>query len=124
MILKSGCIAYWQTLLIIEMSLCESFYENTFLIVKLSRSEINQFVQADRESFRKYLDRLKNLLSQCPHHGLNQACLCQIIYECIDQQNSIIIESMCQGGFLSNSPSNAWEFLEVLAEKNYAVGDH
>ena len=24
---------------------------------------------------------------------------------------------MCQGSFLSNSPSNAWEFLEDLAKK-------
>jgi len=24
---------------------------------------------------------------------------------------------MCQGGFLSKSPANAWEFLEDLAEK-------
>ena len=42
--------------------------------VKL-RNEINQFVQADRESFWKYLDRFKNLLSQGPHRGLDQAQL-------------------------------------------------
>ena len=43
--------------------------------VKL-RNEINQFVQLDRESFWKYFNRLKTLLAQCPHHGLDQAHLC------------------------------------------------
>ena len=51
--------------------------------VKL-RNEIHQFVQLERESFWKYLGRFKNLLAQCPHHGLDQSCLCQIIYEGLD----------------------------------------
>ena len=63
-------------------------------IVKI-RNEINQFVQADRESFWKYLDMFKNLLSQCPHHGLNQARLYQIIYEGLSQQKRTKMESMC-----------------------------
>jgi len=28
-----------------------------------------------------------------------------------------MVESMCQGEFLSKSPSNAWEFLEDIAKK-------
>ena len=54
------------------------YFPNT-KTVKL-RNEINQFVQLERESFWKYLDRFKNLLSQCPHHGLDQSRLCQIVY--------------------------------------------
>ena len=37
------------------------------------KNEINQFIQLDTESFWKYFDRFKNLLAQCPHHGLDQA---------------------------------------------------
>ena len=33
-------------------------------------NEINQFIQFDKESFWKYMERFKNLLAQCPHHGL------------------------------------------------------
>ena len=33
-------------------------------------NEINQFHQKENESFWKYFDRFKNLLSQCPHHGI------------------------------------------------------
>jgi len=81
------------------------------------RNEINQFVQLDRESFWKYFDRFKNLLAQCPHHGLDQTRLCQIVYKGLNQQTRTIVESMCQGGFLSKSATGAWEFLEDLAEK-------
>jgi len=68
--------------------------------VKL-RNEINQFVQLDRESFWKYFDRFKNLLAHCPHHGLDQAHLCQIVYEGLDQQTKTMVESMYQSAFLS-----------------------
>ena len=84
--------------------------------VKL-RNEINQFVQLDRESFSKYFDRFKNLLARCPCHGLDQARLCQIIYEWLDQQTRTMVESKCQDGFFPKSVTAAWEFLEDLAEK-------
>ena len=48
--------------------------------VKL-RNQINQFAQLERESFSKYLDACKNLIAQCPHHGLEQVHLHQIFYE-------------------------------------------
>jgi len=102
---KKWCIAYLRTPL---QGLVHVFLRKYFpngKIVKL-RNEINQFVQTDRESFWKYLDRLKNLLSQCPYHGLDQARLCQIIYEGLDQQYRTIVESMCQGGFFPKSPAN------------------
>ena len=74
-------------------------------------------MQLDGESFWKYFDGFKTLLAQCHHHGLDQARLYQIIYEGLDQQTRTMVESMCQGGFLSKNPTAAWEFLEDLAEK-------
>ena len=61
--------------------------------VKL-RNEINQFVQLNRKSFWKYFNRFKNLLTQCPHHSLDQARLCQIVFEGLDQQTRPMVESM------------------------------
>jgi len=57
------------------------------------------------------------LLAQCPHHGLEQWRSYQIVYEGLDQQTRAMLESTCQGGFLSKSPIAAWEFLEDLAEE-------
>ena len=57
------------------------------------------------------------MLAQYPHHGLDQARLCQIVNEGLDKQTRIMVESMCQGDFFSKSPTAAWEFLKDLAEK-------
>jgi len=100
MILKIGCIAYWQIQLHNWNGFVRAFLRTYFpksKTVKL-RNEINQFMQADRESFWKFLICLRKLLFQCPYHGLDQACLSQIIY---DQQTRTMVELTCQGGFLS-----------------------
>jgi len=74
--------------------------------VKL-RNGINQLMQLVRESFWKYFIRFKTLLAQSLYYGLDQARLCQIIYEELDQQTRTMIKSMCQGGFLSKNPTAA-----------------
>ena len=82
------------------------------------RNEINQFYQLAGESFWKYFDRFKNLLTQCPHHGIETWRLCQIIYEGLDSNSRTMLESMCQGQFMDKETTEAWQFLEDLAEKN------
>src|SRR6516165_2888819 len=80
-------------------------------------NEINLFCQNEKESFWKYFDRFQNLLAQCPRHGLEKWCLCQILYECLDFNTRTMLESMCQGGFMDKSEDDAWAFLEDLADK-------
>ena len=43
--------------------------------------------------------------------------LYQIIYEGLNQVTRIMLEAMCQAGFLNKSETKAWDFLEELAEK-------
>jgi len=43
--------------------------------------------------------------------------LCQIVYEELDQQTRIMLESMCQVDFVSKSVTASWEFLKDLAKK-------
>ena len=71
------------------------------------RNEINQFYQLAGESFWKYFDRFKNLLTQCPHHGIETWRLCQIIYEGLDSNSRTMLESMCQGQFMNKEPIEA-----------------
>ena len=63
------------------------------------------------------MERFKNLLAQCPHHGLEQWHLCQIVYEGLDQQIRTMLEFTSQGGFLSKHSTTTWEFLEDIAER-------
>ncbi|PKA55602.1 hypothetical protein AXF42_Ash006804 [Apostasia shenzhenica] len=82
------------------------------------RNEINQFVQLDKETLWKYIDRFKNLLAQCPHHGIEKWRLCQILYEGMDYSTRTMVESICQGEFLAKNVDEAWDFLEELADKS------
>ena len=50
------------------------------------------------------------------HHGSNQAHLCQITYEGLDQENMTMVESMCQGGRI-----HAMFDLSHLKSKFYAL---
>ncbi|ROV59080.1 hypothetical protein EGO58_11735, partial [Limosilactobacillus reuteri] len=82
------------------------------------RSDILQFRQKPSESFSKLMERFKDLLQECPHHGLDLWHLCQIIYEGIDYPTKQMIESMCPEGFTSfTDEGKAWEFLLDLADK-------
>ncbi|XP_074374216.1 uncharacterized protein LOC141714604 [Apium graveolens] len=80
-------------------------------------NEINQFHQKENESFWKYFDRFKNLLSQGPHHRIEKWRLCKIVYEALDSSTTTLLDSMCQGKFMENDEDQGWEFFEELAEK-------
>ena len=84
--------------------------------VKL-RNENNHFVKLEKESIWKCFEWFKLLLAQYPHDGLEGWCLCQIIYEDLDQATGTMVGSMCQGGFLNKSETKGWDFLEELVEK-------
>ena len=81
------------------------------------RSEISQFRQYDKEPFWRYLERFKDLLAQCPHHAIKKWRLCQIIYEGIDYNSKILLESMSHGDFMRMTDDAAWIFLEEMVEK-------
>ncbi|MBZ2164356.1 retrotransposon gag domain-containing protein, partial [Alteromonas stellipolaris] len=61
----------------------EIFLKKFFPMNKTARirQEINRFRQQTGEPFWKYLERFKDLLTQCPHHAIYKWRLCQILYE-------------------------------------------
>ena len=80
-------------------------------------NEINQFRQKLNEPFWTCFDRFKNLLSQCPHHGIEKWRLCKIVYESLDSSTTALLESMCQGKFMEKDEDEGWTFFEEFAEK-------
>ena len=61
--------------------------------------------------------RFKDLLAQCPHHGIEKWRQCQIFYEGLDYQTKMLFETMCQGEFLMKDEDQGWDLYEALAEK-------
>ena len=66
----------------------------------LIRKNIMQFRQEPSEPFWRYFERFKDLLAQCPHHGVEKWRQCQILYDGLDYQTKTLLKTMCQGGFL------------------------
>ena len=76
-----------------------------------------QFKIEPSEPFWRYFERFKDLLVQCPHHGIEKWRQCQILYDGLDYSTETLLESMCQGGFLQKHENEGWDLYENLAEK-------
>ena len=66
---------------------------------------------------QRYFERFKNLLIQCPHHGIEKWRQCQIFYDGLDYQNKTLLEIMCQGRFFQKDENQGWDLFEDLARK-------
>ena len=76
-----------------------------------------QFRQDSSETFWKYFERFKDLLTQCPYHNIKKWRQCQILYDGLDYQTKTLFETICQGGFLQKYENQGCELFENLAEK-------
>ena len=66
----------------------------------LIRKNLMQFKLESNEPFWRYFKRFKDLLAQCPHHGIENWWQCQVLYDALDYQTMTLLETMCQGGSL------------------------
>lgn len=110
--LPVNSISTWEGFVVIFL---KKFFPN-HKTTKLT-NEINQFRQKHNEPFWTCFDRFKNLLSQCPHHGIEKWRLCKIVYEALDGSTTALLESMCQGKFMEKDEDEGWEFFEDFAKK-------
>ena len=53
-----------------------------------------QFKQKSSELFWRHFERFKDLLVQCPHHGIVKWRQCQILYDSLDYSTKTLLESM------------------------------
>ena len=82
------------------------------------RMEIIQTKQGEHELLWQYLERFKELLLQCPHHGFEMWRLTQIVYEGLNCSTKTMVETMCGGEFCNKNVREAWDFLGEVAEKS------
>ena len=59
-----------------------------------------QYRQETIEPFWKYFERFKDLLAQCPHHGIEKWHQYQILFDGLDYQTKMLLKTMYQGDFL------------------------
>ena len=104
------------------MILSKSFLRSSIPFIERSSSDKNiiQFKQETSEPFWKYFERFKDLLAQCPHHGIEKSRQCQILYDGLDYQTKTLLETMCQGEFLKKDEDQCWDLYEALAGKPFS----
>ena len=66
----------------------------------------------------KYLERFKDLLLHCPHHGVEIWRITKNYYEGLNYPTRAMVESMCGGEFTRKTAEEAWAFLEDVTEKS------
>ena len=98
--------------------LVEAFYKKFYSKQKTAfiRHTLNSFHQLEGETMYEYMERFKDLLLQCPHHGFEKIRLVQILYEGLDYPTKTMVESFCNGVFTQKTADQAWAYLEEVAE--------
>ena len=88
--LAVGSISSWDDFVNVFLKIFYPIHK-TVLIWK----NIMQFRQEPNEPFWKYFERFKDLLAQCPHHGVEKWRQCQILYDGLDSPTKTLLETMC-----------------------------
>ncbi|XP_061341710.1 uncharacterized protein LOC133288036, partial [Gastrolobium bilobum] len=112
--LPSNSITNWHTL-------AEKFimkFSPSNKIVQ-TRGDIANFMQRDGETLVDVWERYKNLLKQCPNHGLPSWAVLQTLYNGLNTQNRALADSAANGMFMTMSFNQAHELLEQMTQ-NYA----
>ena len=64
------------------------------------------------------MERFKDLLNSCPHHGFEKWRTISFFYEGLTPETKQFVETMCNGEFLDKEPDEALEYLDHLAENS------
>ena len=81
------------------------------------KKQIYTFASHEIEKFYQCWERYLETLSACPHHGFDTWLL---IYNGMSPAMKQLLETMCEGDFLSKNPEEAMDFLNYVVETSKA----
>ena len=80
------------------------------------KRQMYTFAAHDNERFYQYWERFMETISVCPHHGFDTWMLVNHFYGVMSLAMKQLLETMCEGDFLSKNPDEAMDFLNYEAE--------
>ena len=83
------------------------------------RRAIREFSQGPGEVFYEAWERLRDLLRQCPHHGIPKHEITQIFYDDLGAPDRYLLDVACGGTFMSKYEDEALELIELVAENRH-----
>ena len=109
--LRPRTIRNWAEL---QTEFLKKFF-NTHKTNNLKR-QIYTFAAHDGERFYQCWERFMETISACPHHGFDTWMLVNHFYDGMSPPMKQLLETMCEGNFLSKHPDEAIDFLNYVAE--------
>ena len=81
----------------------EEFLRKYYSVGKTTsvRKTICEFTQGLSETFDKAWERLRDLMRECPHHGVSNHELAQIFYDGLGPQERYLLDAGSGGTFMS-----------------------
>ena len=80
------------------------------------KRQIYTFAAHDNERFYQCWARSMKTITACPHHGFDTWMLVNHFYGGMSPSMKQLLETMCEGDFLSKHPDEAMDFLNYVAE--------
>ena len=99
----------------------DHFYKRYFSEAKtnLLTQQILTFKQKEDESLFACWERYKDLLLSIPHHGFVMHQKVSFFVIGCNKETQKLIDTVCKPGeFLDQTPEQAWDYLEKLAERS------
>ena len=105
----------------------QSIFLKNFFTENMTHSvkqQIQNFQQKASKSFQASLERFKDLLVACPHHGFNLGGILGFFYQGCTSETRRYIETMCNGTFFRKTWKDAWDYLEEISEHEKRFGNN
>ena len=83
------------------------------------RRAIREFSQGSGEVFYEVWERLRDLLRQCPHHGIPKHQITQIFYDGLGALDRYLLDAASGGTFMSKYEDEAVDLIELVAENSH-----
>ena len=83
------------------------------------RRAILEFSQGPREVFYEAWERLRDLLRQCPHHGIPKHEITHIFYDGLGAPDRYLLDALSGGTFMSKYEDEALELIELVVENSH-----
>ena len=84
------------------------------------KRQIYTYLAYDNEKFYQCWERFMETINACPHHCFDTWMLVNHFYDGMSPPMKQLLETMCEGDFLSKLPDEAMDFLNYVAETSKA----
>ena len=99
----------------------EEFLRKYYSVGKTTsvRKAIHEFTQGSSETFHETWEWLRDLMRECPHHGVSNHELKQIFYDGLGPQDRYLLVPASGGTFMTKYKDDTMELIETVAKNSH-----